>query len=155
MCSGIMASAGGTHMQIEKNKVVTFHYRVSEAGLVGEDSHDAAPAVYLHGHLGVLIGLEEAMTGKQPGDIFSITLPAEKAYGPRQPNAVQRVSLKHVLTRGSKKVILKPGMVVQVNTNHALAGKSLSFDIEVVDVRDATPDELAHGHAHGDGGHQH
>src|SRR3569623_2292246 len=96
-----MASPGGTHMQIEKNKVVTFHYRVSEAGVVVEDSHDAAPAVYLHGHLGVLIGLEEAMTGKHPGDIFSITLPAEKAYGPQQPNAVHRETHKTEHKRNS------------------------------------------------------
>lgn len=164
-------------MQIENNKVVSFHYRLSEPGqAVFESSHDAEPAVYLHGHLGVLTGLEEAMAGKQAGDQFTITLSPEKAYGLRQAGAVQRVSLKHVLTRGNKKETLGPGKVVQVNTsqgprdvtvvkaglktidvdtNHPLAGKTLTFEIEVVDVRDATAEEIAHRHAHGAGGHQH
>lgn len=164
-------------MQIENNKVVSFHYRLSEPGqTVFESSHDAEPAVYLHGHLGVLTGLEEAMAGKQAGDQFTITLSPEKAYGLRQADAVQRVSLKHVLTRGNKKETLRPGNVVQVNTNqgprdvtvvkaglktidvdtnHPLAGKTLTFEIEVVDVRDATAEEIAHRHAHGAGGHQH
>lgn len=163
-------------MQVENNKVVTFHYRVSEPGqAVFEDSHEGQPAVYLHGHLGVLSGLEEAMTGRRAGDSFSITLPPEKAYGLRQENAIQRISLKHVVT-GGKKAALRPGMVVQVQThqgprevtvvktglktvdvdaNHPLAGKTLAFEIEVTDVRDATPEEIAHGHAHGAGGHEH
>jgi len=164
-------------MQVEKNKVVTFHYRMSEPdGAAIEDSHEGQPAVYLHGHLGVLTGLEDAMAGKQAGDRFSVTLSPEKAYGARRSDAVQRVSIKHVMTRGNKKETLQPGKVVQVNThqgprdvtvikaglktvdvdtNHPFAGKTLSFDIEVVDVRDATTDELAHGHAHGAGGHEH
>jgi len=164
-------------MRVEKNKVVTFHYRVSEPdGAVLEDSHEGQPAVYLHGHLGVLTGLEDAMAGKQAGDRFSVTLSPEKTYGARRSDAVQRVSIKHVMTRGNKKETLRPGKVVQVNThqgprdvtvikaglktvdvdtNHPLAGKTLSFDVEVVDVRDATTDELAHGHAHGAGGHEH
>src|SRR3569623_977054 len=116
------------------------------------------------------------MAGKQAGDRFSVTLSPVKAYGARRSDAVQRVSFKHVMTRGNKKETLQPGKVVQVNTlqgprdvtvikaglktvdvdtNHPLAGKTLSFDIEVVDVRDATTDELAHGHAHGAGGHEH
>lgn len=164
-------------MQVEKKKVVTFHYRVSEPGeAVIEDSHDGQPATYLHGYLGVLSGLEEALAGKQPGDRFSVTLSPDKAYGLRQRDAVQRVSIKHVMTRGNKKETLQPGKVVQVSTNHGprdvtvikaglktvdvdtnhpLAGKTLHFDIELVDVRDATADELAHGHAHGAGGHEH
>ena len=161
-------------MLIEKGAVVSFHYRLSEPGQpVMEDSHEGAPLAYLHGHHGMLPGLEEALAGKKAGDTLSVTLPPEKAYGVRQENAVQRISLKHVVNRGKK---LKPGMVVQVNTdhgsrdvivvkpglktvdvdtNHPLAGKTLTFDIEVVEVRAATDEELAHGHAHGDGGHPH
>src|SRR3569833_255236 len=167
----------GFGMQVEKNKVVTFLYRMSEpVGAAIEDSLEGQPAVYLHGLLGVLTGLEDAMAGKQAGDRFSVTLSPEKAYGARRSDAVQRVSIKHVMTRGNKKETLQPGKVVQVNThqgprdvtvikaglktvdvdtNHPFAGKTLSFDIEVVDVRDATTDELAHGHAHGAGGHEH
>ncbi len=162
-------------MLIEKNSVVSFHYRLSEPGeAVFEDSHDGQPLVYLHGHRGMLVGLEAALAGKQAGDTLSVTLPPEQAYGQRQDDAVQRVSLKHVVGRAAKK--LKPGMAVQVNTdhgprdvivvkaglktvdvdtNHPLAGKTLVFDVEVVGVRAATAEELTHGHAHGAGGHQH
>lgn len=164
-------------MHVEKNKVVSFHYRLSEPGQgLLEESHGDQPAVYLHGHLAVLSGLEEAMAGKRTGDRFTVTLPPEKAYGHRQADAIQRVSLKHVLTRGNKKETLRPGNVVRVNTNqgprdvtvvkaglktvdvdtnHPWAGKTLTFDIEVVEVRDASAEEIAHGHVHGAGGHEH
>jgi FKBP-type peptidyl-prolyl cis-trans isomerase SlyD len=164
-------------MQIEANKVVTFHFRLSEAeqGLV-EDSHDGQPAVYLHGHQGLIDGLENALAGKKVGDQFSVTLPPEQAYGLRQDNAVQRVSINHVISHSKRPVRYKPGMVVHLNTkdgprevvvlkaglksldvdlNHPLAGKTLTFDIEVLDVRDASDEEIAHGHVHGQGGHHH
>jgi len=164
-------------MLIEADKVVSFHYRLSEPGqAVIEDSHGDLPVVYIHGHHGMLAGLEEALTGKQAGDKFTVTLPPEKAYGVRRDDAVQRISVKHVLNPGNKKIGFKPGMVVQVNTdhgprevtvvkaglktldvdtNHPMAGKTLSFEVEVVEVRDATDEEIAHGHVHGAGGHQH
>lgn len=160
-------------MQISTDKVVSFHYRLSEAGGEPfENSHDSHPVLYLHGHRGMLPGLEEALEGKQAGDNLSVTLSPEKAYGKRREGAQQRVARKHVLTKGK----LKPGMVVQIRTdhgpqeatvikmglknvdvdsNHPLAGKTLTFEVDIVDVRDATAEELAHGHAHGVGGHQH
>lgn len=164
-------------MIIEKDKVVQFHYRLSEAGNENfEDSHSGDPIAYLHGHNGMLPGLEAAMAGKQAGDNFSITLEPEKAYGLRHENAIQRVSPKHIYNPQKKKINYKPGMVIQLNTshglqdvvvvkaglksldvdiNHPLAGKTLTFDIEIVDVRDASDEEIAHGHAHGVGGHHH
>jgi len=164
-------------MLIEKDKVVQFHYCLSEPGNENfEDSRKGDPIAYLHGHNGMLPGLEEAMAGKQAGDTFSITLEPEKAYGPRNEGATQRVSPKHVYNPQKKKIKFKPGMVIQLNTNngpqdvvvikaglksldvdinHPLAGKTLTFDIEIVDVRDATDEEVSHGHAHGVGGHQH
>ncbi len=164
-------------MHIEKNKVVTFHYRLSEPGqAVFEDSHAGPPAVYLHGQHNMLAGLEEALAGKQAGDVFTVTLPPEKAYGVRREDSMQRVSLKHVVNPGNKKRVYKPGMAVQVNTsqgprdvtvvkpglktldvdtNHPLAGRTLCFEVEVIAVRDASAEEIAHGHAHGVGGHQH
>lgn len=164
-------------MQIEENKVATFHYRLTEEvkGII-EDSREGNPIVYLHGHTTLIKGLEDALLGKQAGDKFSVTLPPELAYGLRDDNAVQRISPKHIITPGNKKMQFKPGMVVQVNTaqgprdvvvikaglktvdvdiNHPLAGKTLTFDVEVFDVRDATPEEIAHGHVHGEGGHHH
>lgn len=164
-------------MQIEANKVVTFHYRLSESGQGQiEESHGATPVVYLHGHPGIIKGLEEALAGKKTGDSFSVTLTPEQAYGERQEGATQRISIKHIVNPGNKKVQYRPGMVVEVNTNegprqvvvvkaglksvdvdvnHPLAGKSLTFDIDVVDVRDALPEEIEHGHVHGEGGHHH
>jgi FKBP-type peptidyl-prolyl cis-trans isomerase SlyD len=164
-------------MLIAADKVVSFHYRLSEPGqAVAEDSRDDQPVVYLHGHHNMISGLEEALTGKQAGDKFTVTLPPEKAYGERRDDAVQRISLKHVLNSGNKKAAYKPGMVVQVSTehgprevtvvkaglktidvdiNHPLAGKTLNFEVEVVEVRDATAEEIEHGHVHGAGGHHH
>jgi FKBP-type peptidyl-prolyl cis-trans isomerase SlyD len=162
---------------ITVNKVVTFHYRLYEAGRdLIEESHHGQPVVYLHGHDGILSGLQDALSGKQAGDKFAVTLPPEKAYGLRRDNALQRIAIKQVINPGSKKIIYEPGKVIRVNTdhgirevtvvkvglktidvdtNHPMAGKTLNFEIEVMDVRDATPEEIAHGHAHGVGGHQH
>jgi FKBP-type peptidyl-prolyl cis-trans isomerase SlyD len=160
-------------MNIDKDTVVTFHYRLQEeGGEVFEDSHKDEPVLYLHGHNSMLPGLEEALQGQQAGDKFKTTLTPEKGYGQRKEGAVQRVPKKHIVTKGK----ITTGMVVQVNTehgakeavvlkvglknididsNHPLAGKTLVFDVEVVEVRVATADEIAHGHAHGVGGHQH
>lgn len=160
-------------MKIEKNKVVSFHYKLrEEGGEVFENSHDSDPVLYLHGHRGMLPGLEDAMVDKESGDSFSVTVSPDKGYGQRKEGAIQRVPKKHLLTKGK----LTPGMIVQINTehggqeailikvglknvdvdaNHPLAGKTLVFDVEVIEVRDATEEEIAHGHAHGVGGHQH
>jgi FKBP-type peptidyl-prolyl cis-trans isomerase SlyD len=162
-------------MQIEKNKVVTFHYRLSEEGKEGiiETSHGADPMVYLHGRGGILAGLEKAMDGRQSSDQFTLSLPPEQTYGLRQPGEPQRIPIKHLAGKHRK---LKPGQMVAVNTkdgprdvtivkvgkfnvdvdtNHPLAGKMLVFDIDIIDVRDATEEELAHGHAHAPGAHPH
>ena len=161
-------------MLIQANKVVSFHYTMREfEGEVLESSEGSDPLLYLHGHKSMLPGIEEAIEGKQTGDQFSVDLEPEKAYGLRQQeNAIQRVPIKHMKFDGK----LKPGKVAQVNTkdglrevsvvkvgkfnadvdiNHPLAGKKLTFNITVVNVRDATSEELSHGHAHGVGGHQH
>ena len=163
-------------MSIEKDKVVTFHYKLNEPDqAVFEDSHDSDPISYLHGHNGMLKGVEDALQGKSAGDNVNITLSPEDAYGPIREDAIQRVSLKHIV-KSKTKVKYVPGMVVQVNTangpqdvivvkaglknldvntNHPLAGKTLTFDIDVTEVREATSDELSHGHSHSVGGHQH
>lgn len=164
-------------MLVGLNKVVKFHYQLSEAeGPVFEDSREGEPMVYLHGHNGIIPGLEEEMEGKAVGDKFNATIPPEKAYGERKKDAIQRVSHKHVIVEGKKKPVFKPGMMVHLNTNqgaqmvtilkvglkaldvdtnHPLAGRTLKFDVEVLDVRDATEEEIDHGHVHGEGGVSH
>jgi len=162
-------------MQIEKDKVVTVHYRVSEPqGEVIEDSHDDEPLVYLHGYKAMVQALEDEMLGKGVGDKVSLTV--ENAYGEREEGQIQRVSINHIVREGKAKPKLRPGMVVYLNTkqgsrpvtvvkvglksvdvdtNHPYAGKPLQFDVEVLKVRDATADEISHGHVHGEGGVHH
>lgn len=165
-------------MLVELNKVVSFHYRLRDAeNELIEDSHeDNSPVVYLHGHNGIIQGLENALVGKAAGDKFNVTLAPEQGYGPRKADSIQRVSINHIVGGAKKKSRFKPGVVVHLNTkngpvpaiivkaglktldvdtNHPLAGKTLAFEIEVLDVREASTEELEHGHVHGDGGHHH
>lgn len=164
-------------MSIANNKVVSIHYRLTEEnGELLEQSPEHTPLIYLHGHAGVLPSLQDALTGKVVGDKVSITLSPEQGYGQKSQGGIQRVSINHILREGKAKPKLQPGMLVYLNTkdgpypatvikvglktvdvdlNHPYAGKSLHFDIEVVAVRDATPEEIDHGHVHGEGGVQH
>ncbi|NMP33412.1 peptidylprolyl isomerase [Thalassotalea sp. M1531] len=160
-------------MQISKDKVVQFHYTIKdEAGEQVDTSTTGDPMAYLHGHNNMIVGVESALEGKTKGDKFSVVVEPKDGYGERQDDAIQRIPTKHL--QGAKN--WKPGMVAVVHTeqgqrqvtvlkvgrfmvtcdlNPPLAGKTLDFDIEVVDVRDATEEEVSHGHAHGVGGHQH
>lgn len=162
-------------MSITKDSVVQFHYRLKdEAGELIESSADGEPMAYLHGHGNIIVGLEKAMAGKAAGDSFTATIEPSEAYGPLRENAIQRVPIKHL--QGAKKKKLQPGMTVwldtdqgdrqvtvvkvgkfsaDVDSNHPLAGKSLTFEVDVIEVRDATAEEKSHGHAHGAGGHHH
>ena len=160
-------------MNIEKNSVVRFHYTLKDAAGEVLDSADADdPMTYLHGHGGLLKGLEDALEGKAAGDKLDVNLTPEQGFGERQVDAEQRIPLKHL--GGAKKwqpgmtavvhtqhghrqvTVLKVGQTMAtVDTNHPLAGKSLNFNVEIIDVRAATPEELSHGHAHGPGGHHH
>lgn len=159
-------------MQIEKNKVVSFHYKLSEEDSELEQSHDGDPMSFLFGHGGLIPGLEEAMSGRENGDSFSVTVPPEKAYGHHSPDAVQRIPVKHFGTKKKLRqgdvvalqtsqgpldvTILKIGkFMADVDANHPLAGRTLTFEVDIVDVRDATGEEVEHGHAHGPGGHNH
>jgi FKBP-type peptidyl-prolyl cis-trans isomerase SlyD len=163
-------------MKITDKTVVQFHYILKdEAGEQLESSFGSDPLAYLHGKKNMLVGVEKALTDKENGDKFSVTLQPKDAYGEYQEGAVQRLPAKH-LQNGAGTTKWKAGMVAVVQTeqgqrqvtviksgkfmvtvdmNSPLAGKVLTFDIEVVDVRAATDDEVEHGHAHGVGGHQH
>lgn len=168
-------------MKITPNTVVSFHYSLYE-GEEGqertevENSHKSEPTTYLHGASNIIAGLERALEGKVVGDAISVSLAPQDGYGLRDPANVQRVPMKHLVLQGKGKPRPKPGMLAQLNTsdgmrsvtiikagrhsaevdtNHPLAGKTVHFEIEVAQVREASEEEIAHGHAHGPGGHQH
>ncbi len=159
-------------MQIGKDKVVSFHFHLYEGETRLEGSESSQPMLYLHGHDGLFKGLEDALEGKQKGQAVEVTLLPEQAYGARRETPLQRVPIKHLMPRrkprvgdvfqvntdsGARQVVIrKVGKFnVDVDTNHPLAGKTLRFEIDIEDVREATEEELSHGHAHGAGGHQH
>ena len=160
-------------MKIEKDRVVRFHYAVAETGAESvENSKDGGkPLAILFGHGQIIPGLEKAMDGREAGDSFKTSVPTAEAYGEKRDGMSQRVPKKHFagqkLEAGMQVVlqtkfgpravtIEKVGMsVVDVDLNHPMAGKDLDFDIEIVEVREASAEELSHGHVHGDGGHHH
>ena len=159
-------------MKIEKDRVVRFHYTVGEVGQPAtESSQGGEPLAILIGHNNIIPGLESAMEGREAGETFAVDVPAAQAYGERREGLGQRIPKKHFgnqrLVPGMQVVlqtnfgpravtIEKVGMsVVDVDLNHPMAGKDLHFDIEIVDVREASAEEVEHGHVHGDGGHAH
>lgn len=160
-------------MEISKDCVVQFHYTLKDdQGETLESSRDGDPMAYLHGHGNLIKGLEAAMEGKQVGNSFPVTVAPQDGYGELQQGMEQRISVKHMMgaqrwkkgmtgwvstDKGQRQfTVIKVGkFMADVDFNHPLAGKTLVFDVEVVDVRSATSEEIAHGHAHGVGGHHH
>lgn len=159
-------------MKIEKNRVVRFHYTVSEPGQPPlETSKDREPLAILVGHGNIIPGLETAMMDHVAGDHFEADVEPDQAYGPRRDDFTQRVPKKHfreARLRPGQEVMLNTAMgprpvtvvkvgatVVDVDLNHPMAGKALQFKVEIVDVREAEPVEIEHGHVHGEGGAQH
>jgi FKBP-type peptidyl-prolyl cis-trans isomerase SlyD len=152
---------------IGDNAVVSIHYKLSDAeGNEMENSAGAEPLTYLHGAGNLIPGLETALAGKVAGDELSVTVPAEEAYGEVEPQLIQAVDRE--VFQGVENI--EPGMVFQaqgqdgsaqrvvvrevegdnvtIDANHPLAGVALHFEVEVVDVRPATDEEVAHGHVH-------
>jgi len=160
-------------MIAEKNKVVSFHYTLKNAeGEEMESSRERDPMVYLHGSNNIITGLEKAMEGHAINDKFSATIEPEEAYGVRNEKNVQRVPLKRlkgigkinagqILNLQTKQgqvqvTVMKVGRFnVDVDGNHPLAGVALNFAVEIMDVREASAEELDHGHVHGPNGHDH
>jgi FKBP-type peptidyl-prolyl cis-trans isomerase SlyD len=160
-------------MKIQKNTVVTLNYTLkNSAGEVLDTSEGREPLVYLHGVGGLIPGLESELDGKEKGNAFNTVIAPENAYGKRQEELVHVVPKSGF--QGDEEMQL--GMQVQLETeqgptiatiseiegdnvtldlNHPLADMELHFDVAVMDLRDATEDEISHGHAHGPGGHQH
>jgi FKBP-type peptidyl-prolyl cis-trans isomerase SlyD len=161
-------------MKVADKHVVQFHYSLKdENGEELESNQGMDPIAYLHGeNAHILPGLKAALEGKAVGEQVSVTLEPADAFGEVAENAEQRVPVKHLqgatkwkkgmtavvnTEQGQRQVtIVKMGkFMATVDTNHPFAGKKVSFDIDIADVRPATEEELDHGHAHGVGGHQH
>jgi FKBP-type peptidyl-prolyl cis-trans isomerase SlyD len=159
---------------IAKDQVVALHYTLREDdGDVLDSSVGGEPLAYLHGHGGIVPGLEAALDGRRVGDRFKIDVPPEQGYGYPTPHATRRIPravfpADAALEEGdqfygpgatgeptSLWVVSATSSYVEVTTNHPLAGYVLHFEIEVMDVRPATAEELEHGHVHGPDGHGH
>lgn len=161
-------------MPIESNKVVTMNFTLTDDdGNVLDSTDHGGPFSYLSGNNNILPKLEEAVNNMIIGTRKNIRLDAVDAYGQYNEQIVQVVGKDNfpedfVLEVGMEYLASNPdgvqmpftiinveGEEVTIDFNHPLAGKNLNFDVELLDVREATPEELAHGHVHGAGGHHH
>ncbi|MBE9516894.1 MAG: peptidylprolyl isomerase [Proteobacteria bacterium] len=159
---------------IDKNAVVKMHYTLfNEAGEQLESSKDSDPLTYLHGHSNIIIGLEKVLTGKAAGDTLRVDVVPEEGYGKRDEALIQDVPRSmfegfdgqiEVGMRFEANSSNGPTLVtvtamseesVTVDGNNELAGQKLTFDVEVLEIREASAEELDHGHVHGEGGHHH
>jgi|TARA_B110000914_G_scaffold98933_1_gene87121 FKBP-type peptidyl-prolyl cis-trans isomerase SlyD len=158
------------HMsEITDNKVVSVHYTgtLPENGETFDSSEGRDPLTFLVGHKNMIPGFERELMGTKVGDKVEFTLSAEEAYGEYNPDAIQEVpadmfgeitpevGMTLESDMGPFRVTVVNEGSVTVDFNHALAGKSLTFNVEVVDIKDASEEEISHGHAHGPGGHHH
>lgn len=162
-------------MKISKDKVAQIHYTLTNTnGDLLDTSRERGPLLYLHGHGALITGLENALEDKQKGDTFQVEIDSNNAYGEYQDRLVHVVPKSGFLSDEGEELYV--GLQVQVETNngvalalvtkiegenitldlnHPLAGMDLKFDVEIMEVREATSEEMDHGHAHGEGGHHH
>jgi len=160
-------------MDVQSNRVITIDYTLrNDDGEILDQSSPDSPLVYLHGHNNLIQGLETALNGKGQGDNVEASIPPEEAYGEYNEALIQAVPRE--MFQGVDAI--EPGMQFQAQTgqgvqvvtvkavdddtvtidgNHALAGETLHFSVTIKDVRDASAEELDHGHVHGPGGHHH
>ena len=160
-------------MDITADRVVTIHYTLkNDGGEVLDSSSGGEPLAYIQGHGNLVAGLEKALEGKPAGATLAVVVAPADGYGVRDEALIQRVPKRSLQGAGE----IKKGMQFQARTedgmrlftvtglvgdmvtldgNHPLADQTLHFDVEVVEVREATTEELEHGHVHGAGGHHH
>ena len=161
-------------MQIAAHKVVTIDYTLTDdAGQVIDSSEGGEPLAYIQGIGNIIPGLEAALEGKKAGDSLKVSIAPAEGYGerddslkqavPRQmfetPEEIQVGMQFHTMTEDGNVMVVTvvetSAETVTVDANHPLAGQNLNFDVTVKDVREATSEELEHGHVHGAGGHHH
>lgn len=160
-------------MQIATHKVVSIHYTLtSDDGDILDSSEGQEPLTYIHGLGNIIPGLESALTGRLVGDSFEVSIAPADGYGERDNDMIQSVP-KNAFQGVSE---IRPGMQFQAESpegmqlvtvidvdgdevildgNHPMAGLTLNFAVEVTAIRDATQEEMDHGHVHGPGGHHH
>jgi len=160
-------------MQIGDQKVVTLHYTLTDNdGRVIDKSEDGSFA-YLHGSRNIIPGLENALEGKSAGEELSVSIIPEEAYGVRDESMLQQIPKNmfedtsqiavgtQFQAQGPNGEMLVVSVMevaeehVVVDGNHPLAGIELNFDVKIIDVRDASEEEVEHGHVHGPEGHHH
>ncbi len=160
-------------MKTAANMVVSFHYTLKDdEGEVLDSSSGREPLTYLHGHGNIIPGLEKALEGTTVGHRSHVAVGAAEGYGETNPDLVFEAPREQFpsdmkLEAGTRVYAEGPEGPVSftvvrltdsgavLDGNHPLAGKDLHFDVEVVEIRPATTEELAHGHVHGEGGHHH
>jgi FKBP-type peptidyl-prolyl cis-trans isomerase SlyD len=160
-------------MKIENNKVVGIEYTLKDkdGGVVDTNAGGGEPLYFIQGLGTIVPGLERAMNGKSLGDSFDVTIKAADGYGEFDPNRKRRIPksalngmevqvgqmLQASGPEGSSVVTVSDvtETEIEIDGNHPMAGKDLYFSIKVAEIRDATEEELSHGHIHGPGGHHH
>lgn len=161
-------------MQVSEQKVVTMNYEVADdQGQLIDRSEEGGPLAYIHGNGQLIPGLETALEGRGKGDKIAVDVPPEQGYGERDEEGVQIVARNQFDDSVEIEVGMQfeaqdddeghqivtvaavDGENITLDTNHPLAGKNLRFEVEILDVRDASAEELSHGHVHGPGGHDH
>ena len=154
---------------VEANAIATVHYTgtLPGSGEVFDSSEGRDPLSFLVGHKQMIPGFEEELMGAEKGERRTFTLEPDRAYGQKMEEAIQtipkemfgdiapEVGMTLMSDVGPFNVTAVDGDTITVDFNHKLAGETLEFSVEVVDVRPASEEELSHGHAHGPGGHEH
>ncbi len=159
---------------ITQNKIVTIHYVLKDnEGNELDSSTGKDPLVYLHGASNIIVGLEEELEGKTTGDTVDAVISPEKGYGvpvvaliqtvPREAfgDAIDDIEVgkrfQAETEQGPVPVVVTAtdDKTVTVDGNHPLAGKELHFNVSIADIRDASAEEIEHGHPHGPAGHAH
>ena len=156
-------------MQITDKLAVSIHYILTNgAGEELDNSRKEQPMVYLHGAGQIIPGLENALKGKKVSDTFKVTIDPADAYGEKSDDMLQVVPMNMFADTGKVEVGMQfhadashgvsvvtvtkvENDEVTIDGNHPLAGETLTFDVEVMDIRPATEDELSHQHIHGEG----
>ena len=156
-------------MQIAKHKVASIHYTLTDNdGKVLDSSSGREPLIYIQGIGNLIPGMEEGLEGKKQGDKVNLKVSPEKGYGVKSEELIQKVprsafgdqkienGMQFQTNQGGVVTVTHIGLSeITVDANHPLAGVELNFAVEVLSIREATEDELAHGHVHGPGGHHH